>query len=106
MGCPHRIIAAQHNGGTRQHMTYCVGIETDQGLVFAADTRTSASFDDVRVYRKMHVFEYPGDRVFVIMSAGNLATTQLTISRLMAARSGPWRRGTAPRTRRRGRSRS
>jgi len=63
-------------------MTYCVGIETDEGLVFAADTRTSASFDDVRVYRKMHVFEYPGDRVFVIMSAGNLATTQLAISRL------------------------
>lgn len=63
-------------------MTYCVGIEVDQGLVFAADTRTSASFDDVRVYRKMHVFEYPGDRVLVIMSAGNLATTQLTISRL------------------------
>ncbi|MET0814809.1 MAG: 20S proteasome subunit A/B, partial [Pseudoxanthomonas sp.] len=26
-------------------MTYCVGIETDEGLVFAADTRTSASFD-------------------------------------------------------------
>ena len=64
-------------------MTYCVGIETDEGLVFAADTRTSASFDDVRVYRKMHIFEYPGDRVFVIMSAGNLATTQLTVSRLM-----------------------
>lgn len=63
-------------------MTYCVGIEVDEGLVFAADTRTSASFDDVRVYRKMHIFEYSGDRVFVIMSAGNLATTQLTISRL------------------------
>jgi len=63
-------------------MTYCVGIEVNEGLVFAADTRTSASFDDVRVYRKMHVFEYPGDRVLVIMSAGNLATTQLTISRL------------------------
>lgn len=63
-------------------MTYCVGIEVDEGLVFAADTRTSASFDDVRVYRKMHVFEWPGERVFVIMSAGNLATTQLAISRL------------------------
>jgi len=63
-------------------MTYCVGIETDEGLVFAADTRTSASFDDVRVYRKMHIFEYPGERVFVLMSAGNLATTQLTVSRL------------------------
>jgi putative proteasome-type protease len=63
-------------------MTYCVGIEVNEGLVFAADTRTSASFDDVRVYRKMHIFEYPGDRVFVILSAGNLATTQLTMSRL------------------------
>ena len=63
-------------------MTYCVGIEVNEGLVFAADTRTSASFDDVRVYRKMHVFEWPGDRVFVIMSAGNLATTQLTLAKL------------------------
>jgi putative proteasome-type protease len=63
-------------------MTYCVGIEVDEGLVFAADTRTSASLDDVRVYRKLHVFEYPGERVFVVMSSGNLATTQLAISRL------------------------
>ncbi len=70
-------------------MTYCVGIEVDQGLVFAADTRTSASFDDVRVYRKMHVFEYPDDRVLVIMSAGNLATTQLTISRLLSDAEDP-----------------
>lgn len=70
-------------------MTYCVGIEVDEGLVFAADTRTSASFDDVRVYRKMHIFEYPGDRVFVIMSAGNLATTQLTISRLQRDAADP-----------------
>lgn len=63
-------------------MTYCVGIETDEGLVFAADTRTNASLDDVRVHRKLHVFEYPGECVFVIMSAGNLATTQLVVSRL------------------------
>jgi putative proteasome-type protease len=63
-------------------MTYCVGIEVNDGLVFAADTRTSGSFDDVRVHRKMHVFEFPGERVFVIMSAGNLATTQLTMARL------------------------
>lgn len=63
-------------------MTYCVGIEVNDGLIFAADTRTSGSFDDVRVHRKMHVFEYPGERVFVIMSAGNLATTQLAMSRL------------------------
>lgn len=63
-------------------MTYCVGIEVDEGLVFAADTRTNASLDDVRVHRKLHVFEYPGQAVFALMSAGNLATTQLTLSRL------------------------
>ena len=70
-------------------MTYCVGIEVNEGLIFAADTRTSGSFDDVRVHRKMHVFEYPGDRVLVIMSAGNLATTQLTISRLQRDAADP-----------------
>jgi putative proteasome-type protease len=63
-------------------MTYCVGIEVDEGLVFAADTRTNASLDDVRVYRKLHVFEYPGQAVFAIMSAGNLATTQLALARI------------------------
>ena len=63
-------------------MTYCVGIEVSDGLVLASDTRTSASFDDVRSHRKMHTFQVPGERVFVVMSAGNLATTQLTISRL------------------------
>jgi len=50
--------------------------------VFAADTRTSAAFDDVRVHGKMHVFETPGERVFVLLSAGNLATTQAVVARL------------------------
>jgi len=63
-------------------MTYCVGIEVNDGLVFAADTRTNASLDDVRVYRKLHVFEYPGQAVFALMSAGNLATTQLALARM------------------------
>ena len=63
-------------------MTYCVAIEVDEGLVFAADTRTNASLDDVRIHRKLHVFEYPGNAVFVLMAAGNLATTQLLVSRL------------------------
>ncbi|HDS0949790.1 TPA: 20S proteasome subunit A/B [Stenotrophomonas maltophilia] len=63
-------------------MTYCVGIEVDEGLVFAADTRTNAALDDVRVHRKLHVFEYPGEATFVLMAAGNLATTQLLVSRL------------------------
>jgi putative proteasome-type protease len=61
-------------------MTYCVAIKVNQGLVFAADTRTAAGVDDVRTYNKMHTFEFPGERVFVIMSAGNLATTQYVLA--------------------------
>ena len=61
-------------------MTYCVAIKVTEGLVFAADTRTSAGVDDVRTYNQMHVFEFPGDRVFVVLSAGNLATTQYVLA--------------------------
>jgi putative proteasome-type protease len=57
-------------------MTYCVAIKVNEGLVFAADTRTAAGVDDVRTYNKMHTFDFPGERVFVVLSAGNLATTQ------------------------------
>jgi len=64
----------------RFSMTYCVAIKVNEGLVFAADTRTSAGVDDVRTYNKMHVFEFPGDRVFVVLSAGNLATTQYVLA--------------------------
>jgi putative proteasome-type protease len=61
-------------------MTYCVAAKVNDGLVFAADTRTSAGVDDVRTYNKMHVFQTAGERVFVIMSAGNLATTQMVLN--------------------------
>lgn len=57
-------------------MTYCLAIRVNEGLVFAADTRTSAGTDDVRTYNKMHHFELAGERTFVMLSAGNLATTQ------------------------------
>ncbi len=63
-------------------MTYCVAAKVNDGLVFAADTRTSAGVDDVRTYNKMHVFETPGERVFVIMSSGNLATTQVVLNHI------------------------
>lgn len=62
-------------------MTYCVAIKVDDGLVFAADTRTSAGVDDVRTYNKLHVFELP-DRIFVVLTAGNLATTQGVLAHL------------------------
>ena len=63
-------------------MTYCVAIKVNEGLVFAADTRTSAGVDDVRTYNKLHSFEFPGDRVLMLMSAGNLATTQAILTAL------------------------
>jgi putative proteasome-type protease len=61
-------------------MTYCLAIKVNSGLVFAADTRTSAGVDDVRTYNKLHIFEVSGDRAFVVLSAGNLATTQAVLA--------------------------
>ncbi|HZR35672.1 MAG TPA: peptidase [Nevskia sp.] len=63
-------------------MTYCLAIKVDEGLVFGSDTRTSAAVDDVRTYNKSYAFEYPGERVLVMLSAGNLATTQSLVHRL------------------------
>ncbi len=57
-------------------MTYCLGICVQDGLLFASDSRTNAGVDYVTTYSKMHVFEPAPDRGFVILSAGNLATTQ------------------------------
>jgi putative proteasome-type protease len=61
-------------------MTYCLAVRCDQGLVFASDSRTNAGVDHVGTYSKMYVFEYPGDRVVVLLSAGNLATTQQVVA--------------------------
>jgi len=63
-------------------MTYCVAIKTDSGLVFASDSLTNAGIDHVSTYSKMHSFVQPGDRSFVLLAAGNLATTQSVVKRL------------------------
>jgi putative proteasome-type protease len=63
-------------------MTYCLAIRVDQGVVFAADTRTNAGVDYVTSYRKMHVFHPAADRVFVLLAAGNLATTRELIDEI------------------------
>ncbi len=63
-------------------MTYCVAITVNKGLVFVSDSRTNAGVDSVSSYSKMHTFGNPGDRQFVILSAGNLATTQGVISQI------------------------
>ena len=70
-------------------MTYCCAIKVNDGLVFAGDTRTSAGVDDVRTYNKLHVFETIGERVFVFLSAGNLATTQWVLNSLRRDMANP-----------------
>jgi putative proteasome-type protease len=57
-------------------MTYCVGVQVDDGLVFLSDSRTNAGVDHVSTFRKMTFFEMPGERVIVVMSAGNLSVSQ------------------------------
>jgi len=61
-------------------MTYCLAIKVNQGLVFASDSRTNAGVDYVSVYSKMHSFGVPGERLFVLLTAGNLATTQMVVN--------------------------
>ncbi len=57
-------------------MTYCCAILVREGLVMIADTRTNAGIDNVSTYRKLHMFNAPGERVMMIASAGNLSATQ------------------------------
>lgn len=57
-------------------MTYCVGMRLNAGLVFLSDSRTNAGVDQVGTARKLSVFEIPGDRMMVMMTAGNLSISQ------------------------------
>jgi putative proteasome-type protease len=63
-------------------MTYCVAMCVDDGLVFLSDTRTNAGVDHISTARKMSVFEQPGERVLVLLGAGNLALTQAVLHEL------------------------
>jgi putative proteasome-type protease len=57
-------------------MTYCIGIRVNAGLVFLSDSRTNAGVDQISTFRKMMVYEKPGDRFMVMLSAGNLSISQ------------------------------
>lgn len=57
-------------------MTYCVAMRLDAGLVFLSDSRTNAGVDHIGTFRKMTVFETAGDRMMVLMTAGNLSISQ------------------------------
>ena len=63
-------------------MTYCLAITVDKGLVFASDSRTNAGVDHLSTYTKMFTFGIEGERAFVVLTAGNLATTQSVIAQL------------------------
>src|SRR5271156_2335776 len=63
-------------------MTYCLAMRLNQGLVVLSDPRTNAGVDNVSTYRKLHVFRPAPDRLFVLQSAGNLATTQEVLDRI------------------------
>lgn len=54
----------------------------DAGLVFLSDSRTNAGVDHVNTFRKMHLFERRGERMVVLMTAGNLSISQSVVNTL------------------------
>lgn len=63
-------------------MTYCVAVSVNAGMVFCSDSLTNAGIDQVSTYSKMFRFSADGEKVFVILTAGNLATSQATIAKI------------------------
>ncbi|MBS3996528.1 MAG: proteasome-type protease [Hydrogenophaga sp.] len=57
-------------------MTYCVAVKLNAGLVFLSDSRTNAGLDQISIFRKMIVYERPGERFMCLLSAGNLSISQ------------------------------
>ena len=70
-------------------MTYCVGVRNQHGLVFLADSRTNAGLDQISTFRKLHLFEIAGERVIVLLTAGNLAISQSIASHLRVMMNNP-----------------
>ncbi|GAB2870664.1 proteasome-type protease [Pseudoduganella ginsengisoli] len=68
-------------------MTYCVAMRLDAGLVFLSDSRTNAGVDQVSTARKMQVYEHPGERMMVLMTAGNLSISQ-SVRELLSSHTG------------------
>ena len=54
-----------------------------------ADTRTNAGLDNISVFRKLHTFTEPGERIMAIASAGNLSITQSVLSILREGLENP-----------------
>ena len=75
-------------------MTYCLAIKVEEGLVFASDSRTNAGLDNISTYTKMFTYNV-GDRAFVILTAGNLATSQAVYHQIEKDLVKPYRFGTS-----------
>jgi len=61
-------------------MTYCLGYWLEKGLVLVSDSRTNAGVDYISTYSKLYTFQPAPDRLFVLLAAGSLATTQAVVS--------------------------
>lgn len=61
-------------------MTYCLAIKLNDGMVFCSDSRTNAGPDRVSSYSKLDRFSMSNERQLILLSAGNLATTQAVIA--------------------------
>ena len=70
-------------------MSYCVGILTKFGLAFMSDTRTNAGLDDLSQFKKLFTWGRSDDRLFTLLSAGNLATTQAVVSEICLLYTSP-----------------
>ena len=63
-------------------MTYCLAISLKTGLIFVSDSRTNAGVGNVSTYSKMYGFGVPGERQFILLSSGNLATSQGVVTQV------------------------
>jgi putative proteasome-type protease len=70
-------------------VTYCVGLYLQNGLVFLSDTRTNAGVDHISTFSKSFIVENPGERAMVLMTAGNLGTTQAVVNRVIEGHGAP-----------------
>ncbi|MEZ5707278.1 MAG: proteasome-type protease [Burkholderiaceae bacterium] len=76
-------------------MTYCVAVKLNAGMVFLSDSRTNAGLDQISTFRKMIVYEKPGDRFMCLLSAGNLSISQ-SIRELLQTQELPNHEGGEP----------
>ena len=63
-------------------MTYCIGMLVNDGILMVADTRTNAGIDRISTFPKLFTFESKGERVIMLSTSGNLATSQQVINSL------------------------